>query len=104
MASPTGVISIRGNIAGVSNAYPGVVTSTAHGLSNNNQIKITEVAGMENFNNKVYRIKNVPANTFELFDAATNEKIDTTDLETYTSGGMWNRVDRIGSDRVFYNP
>lgn len=100
----TGVTVIRGTITGVTNAKPGVVTSASHGLSNLEQVKITQVGGLESFNNKVYKVNNVTTNTFELFDPATNEKIDTTDLETYTSGGRWNRVDRIGEDRIFYNP
>ena len=98
----TGVTEERGNITGVTNAKPPVVTSTAHGLSNGEQIKITQVGGLELFNNRIYRVNNVTTNTFELEDPATRQPIDTTDLETYTIGGRWNRVDRVGADRVFY--
>lgn len=97
-----GVTVIRGDITGVTNAKPAVVTSAAHGLSNGNQVKITEVAGMENFNNRVYRLSLVTTNTFALQDPETHEDFDSTQLETYSSGGMWNRVDRVDAARVFY--
>ncbi len=99
-----GVTEIRGAITGVSNANPGVVTSTAHGLSNGQQVSITQVGGLENFNNTIYRVNSVTTDTFALQNAATRENFDTTDLETYTSGGRWNRVDRVNASRIFYNP
>jgi hypothetical protein len=99
----TGVTEIRGDITAVSNAVPCVVTSTSHGLSNGDHVKITECGGMENFNNRVYRVDKVTTNTFELTHPDTRENFDSTDLETYTSGGRWNKVNRVNTDRVFYN-
>lgn len=98
----TGVTAIRGDITGVTNAKPPVVTSASHGLDNGEQVSITQCGGLEEFNNKIYRVNNTTTNTFELQDPETREDIDTTNLETYTSGGRWNRVDRVGADRVIF--
>ena len=69
-------------ITGISNANPGVVTSTAHGLSNGNKIRVSEVEGMTEVNGNEYTVANVTANTFEL------SGINTTSFGTYTSGGI----------------
>lgn len=97
------VTEIRGTITNVTNSKPAVVESSAHGLSNGQQVKITQVGGMENFNNKIFRVNGVTTNTFELQDPITHEDFDSTYLETYTSSGRWNRVDRVDSARILYN-
>lgn len=66
-------------ITGITKANPGVVTATAHGMSNGDYVFLT-VSGMHQLNNRVARIANVAANTFEL------EGIDTTLFETFSSG------------------
>ena len=99
---PTGVTEIRGTITAVTNANPSVVTSAAHGLSNGDYVTITDVDGMELFNNRRYRINNVTTNTFELQDPSTREGFDSTELETYSSGGRWVQVNRVDADRVFF--
>lgn len=98
----TGVTQIRGAITAVTNAKPCVVTSASHGLSNGDFVKITQVGGMEIFNNSVYRVNNVTTNTFELQDPETHEDFDSTELEIYISGGRWNQVNRIDADRILY--
>ena len=66
-------------ITDITNANPGVVTSTAHGMANGDYVVLT-VNGMPALNDRVVRIANVAANTFEL------EGVDTTLLGTFTSG------------------
>lgn len=66
-------------ITGISLATTGVVTSTAHGLTNGTYVTFT-VAGMRQMNDRTARIANVAANTFEL------EGIDTTAFDAFTSG------------------
>jgi hypothetical protein len=100
----TGVTDISGDITDVSNGNPMVVTSAAHGLLDGQFVKITQVVGMENVNNRRYRVFNVSTDTFDLQDPMTRKNEDGTELETYGSGGMWNRIDRVNDDRVFYNP
>lgn len=100
----TGVTEIRGAITGVTTTNPVVVTSNAHGLSNNDQVRIAEVGGVVEANNQRFRLFNVTTNTFELQDPDNHDQIDGTDFTTYTTGGRWNRVNRINSDRIFFNP
>jgi len=66
-------------ISGITKASPGVVTSTAHGMSNGAYV-LMEVTGMTQLNDRVFRIANVAANTFEL------EGEDTTNYDTFVSG------------------
>ena len=68
-------------ITGISKANPAVVTSTAHGLTEGQVLKIASVAGMTEINNKVGIVRNPAANTFELAG------VDSSAFTTYTSGG-----------------
>jgi hypothetical protein len=66
-------------ITAITKASPGVVTSTAHGFSNGDYVFLS-VSGMYQLNDKVVRVANQAANTFEL------EGVDTTLFETFSSG------------------
>lgn len=66
-------------ITGITKANPGVVTSAAHGYANGDYVFLT-VNGMHQLNERVARVANVAANTFEL------EGIDTTNFDTFSSG------------------
>jgi hypothetical protein len=62
----------------LTNANPCVVTSTAHGLANGDEVVIT--SGWSRINGKVFRVANITANTFEL------EGLDTTNTTVYAAG------------------
>lgn len=62
----------------LTNANPGVATSTAHGLSNGDYVVVT--SGWSRLNNRLVRVAGVTTNTFEL------EGINTTDTDIYPSG------------------
>lgn len=66
-------------ITALTNANPGVATSTAHGFTNGQYVELT-LPGWPTLDKKVIRVANVAANTFEV------EGIDTTLLGTFTSG------------------
>lgn len=66
-------------ITAITKASPGVATSTAHGLANGDYVYLA-INGMHQLNDRVVRVANVAANTFEL------EGIDTTSFDTFTSG------------------
>jgi hypothetical protein len=66
-------------ITGITNASPGVVTATAHGLNNGDYVYLS-VLGMHQLNERVVRVANKTTDTFEL------EGIDTTLFDTFTSG------------------
>lgn len=68
-------------ITGITQADPAVVTSNSHGYSNGDTIKITDVVGMTEVNDKTFTVRNVTTNTFEL------EAYDATSNNAYTSGG-----------------
>jgi hypothetical protein len=68
-------------ITGISQANPAVVTATAHGLVNGQQIVISGVVGMTQVNTCVHTVANVTANTFEL------SGVNSTGYTAYTSGG-----------------
>lgn len=74
-------------IYAISKADPGVVTTTsAHGFSNGDKIKIVAAGGMTEVNLNTYVVANVTSTTFELNDEY-GANIDTTGFTDYTSGG-----------------
>jgi hypothetical protein len=79
-------------ITNITTANPGVVTSTAHGLSNGDFIKIQNVKGMTGLNNipgntySKYKVTNKTANTFELWDKDGNP-VNSALFGTYLTGG-----------------
>jgi len=68
-------------ITGITKANPAVVTSTAHGLTDGDVIKITGVVGMTEVNDEVFIVNVLGANTFELIDT------DSTGYGTWTANG-----------------
>jgi len=66
-------------ITAITKASPGVATSTAHGLANGDFV-LLDIAGMTQLDNRVFRVANVAANTFEL------EGEDTTLYDDFVSG------------------
>ena len=66
-------------IDAITQANPGVVTDSAHGLSNGAWVKLS-VEGMSELDGRVVRVANASANTFEL------EGIDTSNFDAFTSG------------------
>lgn len=69
------------DISAITQADPAVVTSTAHGLSDGDVVRITGVVGMTELNDEIFVVLTVDANSFQLAD------IDSTDYGTYVSGG-----------------
>ena len=85
------VLEANKTITGITQANPGVVTSTAHGLSNGDTVVISGVVGMTQVNGKRFKVASVAANTFQLQDIDGNN-VNTTSYTAYTSGGIANRV------------
>lgn len=81
----TGIVTLpalsSATITGITQANPGVVTtSAAHGYSNEEKIYLAGVAGMTQVNGVVFTIAGVTATTFQL-------GVNTTSYGAYTSGG-----------------
>lgn len=66
-------------ITAITKANPGVVSSTAHGFANGAYV-VLNVLGMGQVDDRVFRVANQAANTFEL------EGENTTLYDTFTSG------------------
>jgi hypothetical protein len=67
-------------LTALTNADPGVATSTAHGQSNGGVGYLNSIVGMEEADGQAYIVANTAANTFEL------ENFNTTSMGTFTSG------------------
>jgi hypothetical protein len=66
-------------ISAITKANPGVATSTSHGYTNGQEISL-DILGMHQLDDRVIRVANVAANTFEL------DGVDTTLMDTFASG------------------
>lgn len=73
-------------ISGATQANPVVVTATAHGFSNGDEVFIQSVAGMTELNGRAFKVANVAANTFELQTLGGTD-VDGTAYTAYSSGG-----------------
>jgi len=83
-------------ITGITQANPAVVTSSSHGYSNGDEIKITSVVGMTEVNNKRFLVAGVTTNTFELQDKDSVD-INSSGYTAYSSAGTANKVYTITS-------
>ena len=83
-------------ITGATQANPVVVTSNAHGYSDGDWVKITDVVGMTELNGKEYIVANKAANTFEITDTEGVD-IDGTGYTVYGSAGDSEKVYEIVS-------
>lgn len=78
---------VGGGITNATQADPVVVTTdSAHGLSDGNQIRIRDVVGMTELNDRSFLIANSTSTTFELQDLKSNN-IDGSGFTAYDSGG-----------------
>lgn len=66
-------------VTGATNADPTVLTATAHGYVDNDEVMV--VSGWDDVNYSVFRVNQLTTNTFELPD------MDTSDTDWYPVGG-----------------
>lgn len=78
-------IATAKTISGITKAAPGVVSSTAHGFTNND-IVLLEVQGMVELNGRLFKVVNVAADNFQLAGVDGSTGIDTTLYNTFSSG------------------
>jgi len=89
------VLETAVTITGATAANPVVVTATAHGYSDNDEVSIADVVGMTELNVRRYIIANKTTNTFELTDQVTGVNVDGSAFTAYTSGGTVSKVFEI---------
>ena len=87
------VVEADDNITAITKANPAVVTCGTHGLSDGDQVYITDAGGMTEINDSrlYYTVANKTATTFEVQDRDGNN-VDSTAFTTYTSGGEVNKI------------
>ncbi len=78
-------IASANTISGITKAAPGVVSSTAHGFTNNDVV-LLEVQGMVELNGRLFKVVNVAADNFQLAGVDGTTGIDTTLYNTFSSG------------------
>lgn len=98
-AAGDAVAPATGTITGATNATPIVITSTAHGLADDDRVFIAAVGGNTNANG-IRKVKVLTANTFSLYNEATGAAISGN--AAYTSGGTFQRIMRL-ADVVLEN-
>jgi hypothetical protein len=81
-----GGLDERKFIEGITQANPGVVTVTAHGYSDDDEITLSTVEGMIEVTAKSFRVANATTDTFTLVDEAGND-VDTTSFTAFEPGG-----------------
>jgi len=72
-------------ITAITKASPGVVSSTSHGYSNGDYVRIT-AQGMWQLNARVFRVCSVATDTFQLEDVSGGTGLSTASFDTFTSG------------------
>lgn len=78
-------IATAKTISGITKAAPGVVSSTAHGFTNNDVV-LLEVQGMVELNGRLFKVVNSAADSFQLAGVDGSTGIDTTLYNTFSSG------------------
>ena len=87
--SETGSTGTTINISNITKANPCVITtSTAHGLSDSDEIIISNVVGMTELNGNNYYVDVINSTQFGISELENlSELINSTNFGTYTSGG-----------------
>lgn len=80
-------IGAEKDITGATKADPVVITSDAHGYSNGDHVKISEVVGMTELNGLEVVVTNKTDDTFECYKT-DGTKLNGTAFTTYASGGV----------------
>jgi hypothetical protein len=88
-------------ITAITNANPAVVSSTAHGFSNGDEVYVTSITGAIGtyINNRNFKVANSTANTFSL-TYMDGSAVDSTSFGSYTSSGTAGRVYTIATPYV----
>ena len=74
-------------VTGITQANPAVVTAVAHGRSNGDVVKLSDITGMVKFNDRLVTVANKAADTFEAKDAGGTD-ISSIGFTAYGSGGL----------------
>lgn len=92
----TGQEIVRADISAMTNGTPCTITTdAAHGFSTNDFVRLTDLngsipvlRGMDELNNRKFRVVVIDTTNFYLEDPITFEKIDSTNFPPYVTGGF----------------
>lgn len=82
------------SISAISQANPGVVTATAHGLTTGEIVLLTNILGMTQLNGGLYTVTVIDGNNF-------NIGVNTTSMSAYTSAGTVGFYPQPGEDMTW---
>ena len=85
------VLEANKTITGITAANPAVVSSTAHGFLDGEEIFLASIVGMTELNGRYCKVANKNPNDFELTDLQGNN-IDSSAFTAYSSAGTAARV------------
>lgn len=88
------VLDSAKTISAITQANPGVLTSTSHGYSNGDELFLSNSSAMTELTSRNYLVANVTTNTFTLTDLFGNA-IDTTSFTAFDSGVTTSRLFQI---------
>jgi len=91
------VLESAKTITNITQASPAVVTSSAHGFQNGDDIYIDGVVGMTEVNGRWFQVQGKTTNTFQLRSQQTSAVVNSTGYGAYTSGGEAARVYSIST-------
>ena len=78
-------IAAAKTISGITKAAPGVISSTAHGFANGDNV-LLEIQGMVELHGYLCKVVSTATETFQVADVNGTTGIDTTLFSTFTSG------------------
>jgi hypothetical protein len=93
--SMSGQEVVRADISAMTNSVPCTITTTAaHGFITGQYVRLTDLnssipvlRGMDQLNNKRFRVVVLDTTSFYLENPITYEKIDSTSFPAYVTGG-----------------
>jgi hypothetical protein len=91
-------------VSGATVASPPVITTSAvHGYSTGDQVRFSNVGGMDEINRTAnpYKITVLSTTTFSLQDINSGENIDGTGFTAFTSGGQVLKINNTFDDTGF---
>lgn len=83
---------VPNTVTGVTNATEAVVTSPSHGWVNGDTVRISDVVGMTEINDRFFLVSDIATHTFKIKSLITGDYIDSTNYGVFSGNG---EVDRI---------
>ena len=82
-------------VTNITRADPAVVSATAHGFTDGDNIRFADIAGMTDVNDAVFSVGSISTNSFELRDYADTTDIDSTGFSIFTGSGSVEVVENV---------